>query len=86
MNLAVQVAQQFADAHVAGSPGSRATRVGAGTTDGDVLVFAELIETLVCIFCVLPVEVTLSFDEHRVLNIATRKAEGLLQIAGRKQS
>ncbi len=74
--------QQLADAHVAGGSGYRAAGVGAGATDGNILVLAELVETPARILRILPIEVTLPLDEHGVFNGAAWKAEGLLQIPG----
>ena len=74
--------QQFANAHVTGGSGYRAAGVGAGATNGNILVLAELVETPPRIRRILPIEVTLSLDEHGVFNVAAWKPEGLLQIPG----
>jgi hypothetical protein len=47
-------------------------------------VFPELVEPPVCILRILPIEKTLPLDQHRVFNVAARKAKSLLQIPGRK--
>ena len=78
------MSQQLADAHVARRSGHRAAGVGAGATDGDVLEFPELVEALVSIVSVLPIEVALPLDQHGVFNVAARKAEGLLQVPRRE--
>ncbi len=77
--------QQLADAHVARGSGNGAAGVGAGATDGNILELAELVETPARILCILPIEVTLSLDEHGVFNVAAWKAEGLLQVPWREQ-
>ncbi len=75
--------QQLLAAHVTGSAGDRSAGVGAGTTQVDVVQAAETIKVCRWVVGIRSVKKRLAASQHRVVKIATRKMEKLLQISGR---
>ncbi len=82
----VGTTQQLLAAHVTGGAGDRSTGIGASTTQIDVVQAPKTIEVRRWIVGIGSVKKCLTASQHRMVKIATRKMEELLQIFGRQES
>ena len=75
--------QQLLAAHVTGSAGDGSAGIGAGTTQVDVVQVAKTVEVRRWIVGIGSIKIGLATNQHRVVNVATRKMKELLQISWR---
>ena len=78
--------QQLLATHVPGSSSDRSARIGARTTQIDVVQASKTIEVCRWIVGIISIEKCLAASQHRVVKIATRKVEKLLQVSGRQKT